>query len=117
MNLPLAIAFISIAGAANAGAILGIWCNEVSDPALFIEKDSFGIGDHRVCDWDIKPDGGNFHQTNISCRQIYFYEGEAVVIGEEDYNIALNLGEDDRLVAAFKNEDVDFSYTYNRCED
>ena len=111
----MVIALICVPMAAQA-SLIGTWCNDVGDPALYLEADSMGIGEHRVCDWADLPGVANSIDTQITCRQIYFDGETAVVIDETDYEFTAKLNGPDRMHARFDDGSELFSYDYTRCD-
>ena len=116
MKLAVIIA-LACSPAAAQTSLIGTWCSEAGDQALFIAADSMGIGDHRVCDWANAPTDSPDHETRIACRQIYFDDSdEPVVIGLSEYQFTANLNGPYHMRASFDDGSARFSYDYTRCD-
>ena len=114
MKLAVAIAFVPALADAS---MLGTWCAEGDEPALYIEADSLGLGEHRVCDWAMPEGAPDSHDTKTTCRQIYIDDnGTPVVIGETTYDVKARLTDPDHLSASFDDGTTQFSFEYTRCD-
>jgi hypothetical protein len=114
MKLAMAIA---LAPAMAEASILGTWCADGDEPALYIEADSLGLGEHRVCDWAMPHGDTDSHDTKATCRQIYIDDkGNPVVLSETTYDITARLTDPDHLSARFDDGTTQFRFDYTRCD-
>lgn len=73
---------ISFAYAGNALAkdakMQGVWCSEDEREILYWEKESIGLNEHTVCEFEMPLSTGPHISMTLSCANIYFHGDEIV---------------------------------------
>ena len=115
--LALAVSASLVVGAQAqaSGPLYGAWCNDVGDPALYIEADGLGFGEHRLCSWGKAPGGGAQHQTKVHCRQMSSGGANPVLIAEKSYDFSAVLISPGVLKARIGDGATLMTFTYSPC--
>lgn len=103
------------AAAQGKGPLYGDWCNDLGDPALYIEADGLGIGEHRLCTWDKAPGSGAQHQTRVQCRQMTSKGSSPVMIAEKTYDFSAVIISPGVLKARIGDWATVLTFTYSPC--
>lgn len=85
----LALLLAASAGVGAAAPLLGERCDPEGGGVLYVEADSIGLGEHRVCGYAEPPGDDARLVTTIDCVEYRFLDGEPIAVNPATYTLML----------------------------
>jgi len=93
--------------------LIGRWCSVDQTETMLIEVGGVAFNEHTICDAAADVGDGQQYQTQLACRNVYFFDGEAVEVFQEMLSFSVVLSADKILSVLMRDETEPF--LYRRC--
>jgi len=93
--------------------LIGRWCSVDQTETMLIELSGVAFNEHTICDAAADVGDGQQYQTELSCRNVYFFDGETVELFQETLSFSAVLSADEILSVLMRDETEPF--LYRRC--
>lgn len=99
---------------AQTASVIGTWCEVGGGETIYLEEHGIGFNEHTLCIGADPLTGVQNYQTVLSCKNIYFVDGEAVEAFEQSRLFSASLSPEDQLQVTL--DDQSTPRAFARCE-